>query len=342
MLPGAVAGARRRGARSPSEYDDYIARPEAQRLPVAAHRRRRRGRAARSKIQIRTRAMHEFAELGVAAHWRYKEGGKAHATDEQRVAWLRQLLAWRDEVEAPPPTTGRGQRDDRIYVLTPQARVVELPAGGTPIDFAYHIHSELGHRCRGAQRQRRDGAAEHAARERADGRGHRGQDRRAEPRLAQRGPRLPEERALAGQGAPVVQRARARAVGRGWARAGREGTAAARQDGGQARRPGQAPRLRQGRRAVRGGDQGGVQPALDRAGAGAARRGARADARAAGRQAARSSGRQGQGAGRRRRFAADAARPLLPPGAARRDRRLRHARPRRVDPPRSTARTCWR
>ncbi|MGZ8982279.1 MAG: RelA/SpoT family protein, partial [Burkholderiaceae bacterium] len=132
-----------------SEYDDYIARPKPngyQSLHTVVA-----DDAGRSlEIQIRTRAMHEFAELGIAAHWRYKEGGKAHATDEQRVAWLRQLLAWRDEVEPPPQATG-GQRDDRIYVLTPQARVVELPAGGTPIDFAYHIHSELGHRCRGAK-----------------------------------------------------------------------------------------------------------------------------------------------------------------------------------------------
>jgi GTP pyrophosphokinase len=132
-----------------SEYDDYIARPKPngyQSLHTVVA-----DEAGRPlEIQIRTRAMHEFAELGIAAHWRYKEGTKAHATDEQRVAWLRQLLAWRDEVEPPPQATG-GQRDDRIYVLTPQARVVELPAGGTPIDFAYHIHSELGHRCRGAR-----------------------------------------------------------------------------------------------------------------------------------------------------------------------------------------------
>jgi GTP pyrophosphokinase len=132
-----------------TEYDDYIARPKPngyQSLHTVVADAE--GRAL--EVQIRTRAMHEFAELGVAAHWRYKEGGKAHATDEQRVAWLRQLLAWRDEVEAPPQAAG-AQRDERIYVLTPQARVVELPAGGTPIDFAYHIHSELGHRCRGAK-----------------------------------------------------------------------------------------------------------------------------------------------------------------------------------------------
>jgi GTP pyrophosphokinase len=130
------------------EYDDYIARPKPngyQSLHTVVA-----DEAGRTlEVQIRTRAMHEAAELGVAAHWRYKEGGKGRATDEQRVAWLRQLLAWRDEVGPAPLVTGA--RDERIYVLTPQARVVELPAGGTPIDFAYHIHSELGHRCRGAK-----------------------------------------------------------------------------------------------------------------------------------------------------------------------------------------------
>jgi GTP pyrophosphokinase len=132
-----------------SAYDDYIARPKPngyQSLHTVVADER--GRTL--EIQIRTRHMHEFAELGVAAHWRYKEGAKGRTTDEQRIAWLRQLLAWRDEVE-PPPLAGAAARDERIYVLTPQARVVELPAGGTPIDFAYHIHSELGHRCRGAR-----------------------------------------------------------------------------------------------------------------------------------------------------------------------------------------------
>ncbi|MCU0768999.1 MAG: bifunctional (p)ppGpp synthetase/guanosine-3',5'-bis(diphosphate) 3'-pyrophosphohydrolase [Burkholderiaceae bacterium] len=131
-----------------SEYDDYIARPKAngyQSLHTVVG-----DDAGRTlEVQIRTRRMHEHAELGVAAHWRYKEGGKGREDDEQRVAWLRQLLAWRDEVDAPP--SGGPVGDERIYVLTPQARVVELPAGSTPIDFAFHIHSELGHRCRGAR-----------------------------------------------------------------------------------------------------------------------------------------------------------------------------------------------
>jgi GTP pyrophosphokinase len=131
-----------------SEYDDYIVRPKPngyQSLHTVVG-----DDAGRTlEVQIRTRRMHEHAELGVAAHWKYKEGGKGREDDEQRVAWLRQLLAWRAEVDALP-ASGRVQ-EERIYVLTPQARVVELPAGGTPIDFAYHIHSELGHRCRGAR-----------------------------------------------------------------------------------------------------------------------------------------------------------------------------------------------
>jgi GTP pyrophosphokinase len=130
------------------EYDDYIARPKAngyQSLHTVV--RDAGGRAI--EIQIRTREMHEHAELGVAAHWQYKEGGrKAAGADQQRVAWLRQLLAWRAEVDRPLPSA---QGDERIYVLTPQGRVVELPAGATPIDFAYHVHTELGHRCRGAR-----------------------------------------------------------------------------------------------------------------------------------------------------------------------------------------------
>ena len=139
-----------------SEFDDYIARPKPngyQSLHTVVTDDL--GRAL--EIQIRTRQMHESAELGLAAHWRYKESGKQRGKDQsdsdgQRVAWLRQLLAWRDEVEpAAPSASGAAAPDERIYVLTPQARVVELPAGGTPVDFAFHIHSEVGYRCRGAR-----------------------------------------------------------------------------------------------------------------------------------------------------------------------------------------------
>jgi GTP pyrophosphokinase len=130
------------------EYDDYIARPKANGYQ-SLHTVVRDAAGRTVEIQIRTRAMHEFAELGVAAHWQYKEGGRrAAGGDQQRVAWLRQLLAWRAEVDRPLPSA---RAEERIYVLTPQGRVVELPAGATPIDFAYHVHTELGHRCRGAR-----------------------------------------------------------------------------------------------------------------------------------------------------------------------------------------------
>ncbi len=110
------------------------------------------------EVQIRTREMHRFAEYGVAAHWRYKEGaGSTRSVDrfDQRIAWLRQLFAWRSEIagdlHARPAAVGEAPPDDRVYVLTPEARVIELPVGATPIDFAYSVHSELGHRCRGAR-----------------------------------------------------------------------------------------------------------------------------------------------------------------------------------------------
>lgn len=130
------------------EYDDYIARPKPNGYQ-SLHTVVRDAAGRTLEIQIRTREMHEFAEFGVAAHWHYKEGGrKAVGADRQRVAWLRQLLAWRAEVDKPLPSA---KTDERTYVLTPQGRVVELPAGATPIDFAYHVHTELGDRCRGAR-----------------------------------------------------------------------------------------------------------------------------------------------------------------------------------------------
>lgn len=96
--------------------------------------------------------MHEYNELGMAAHWRYKEAGNSEkstqSAEDQKVAWLRQLLAWSSDVKPEGP---KGVEDEHVYVLTPQGRVVEMRAGATPIDFAYHLHSELGHRCRGAK-----------------------------------------------------------------------------------------------------------------------------------------------------------------------------------------------
>ncbi len=136
------------------EYDDYIAKPKPngyQSLHTVVTDRG--GRPI--EIQIRTRAMHEFAELGVAAHWRYKEAGNslgATSAEEQRVAWLRQLLAWRSDVGSSDAGAGaHAVEDDHVYCLTPAGRVVELPHGATPVDFAYQVHTQLGHRMKGAK-----------------------------------------------------------------------------------------------------------------------------------------------------------------------------------------------
>ncbi|HKX37959.1 MAG TPA: bifunctional (p)ppGpp synthetase/guanosine-3',5'-bis(diphosphate) 3'-pyrophosphohydrolase, partial [Burkholderiales bacterium] len=129
----------------PREFDDYISRPKGN-LYQSLHTAVLGPGGKTLEVQIRTEEMHRQAEYGVAAHWQYKEKAKASKAFEQKVAWLRQLLAWRDEVPIKKP-----QVDDVIYVLTPQARVIDLPVGATPIDFAYTLHSDLGHRCRGAR-----------------------------------------------------------------------------------------------------------------------------------------------------------------------------------------------
>jgi GTP pyrophosphokinase len=137
----------------PKEFDDYISRPKGnlyQSLHTAVL-----GPAQKTlEVQIRTEEMHRQAEFGVAAHWRYKEGGKplkGQARFEQKIAWLRELLAWRDEVADWKASARQARLDDTVYVLTPQGKVLDLPAGATPIDFAYTLHTDLGHRCRGAR-----------------------------------------------------------------------------------------------------------------------------------------------------------------------------------------------
>ena len=133
------------------EFDDYIARPKAngyRSLHTAVVGPE--GRAL--EVQIRTREMHEQAELGVAAHWRYKEGGGADASFERKIAWMRQLL---ESSEGDEQKLQEGLKadlvEDRVYVLTPQGKVVDLPRGATVLDFAYAVHTEVGHRCRGAK-----------------------------------------------------------------------------------------------------------------------------------------------------------------------------------------------
>ena len=147
----------------PDEFDDYIAKPKANGYQ-SLHTVVRGHDDAALEVQIRTRAMHEHAEHGVAAHWAYKEAGargyagvSAAGDFEERVAEarravLRQLLAWEREVsERDAAQAEGGMFDDRIYVFTPQAAVIELPAGATPVDFAYSLHTSVGHRCRGAR-----------------------------------------------------------------------------------------------------------------------------------------------------------------------------------------------
>ncbi|ETF01663.1 GTP pyrophosphokinase [Advenella kashmirensis W13003] len=169
-----------------NEFDDYIARPKPNGYR-SLHTVLKTADGHNFEAQIRTRKMHDFAEYGMAAHWRYKEagpkGGQVAAVSmyDRQVSWMRQLLAWRKEVglpatdltdemvaasgkdsaavlAAPEPKVAQTRQSrqhkkssERIYVLTPQARVIELPEGATPVDFAYHLHTDLGHRCRGAR-----------------------------------------------------------------------------------------------------------------------------------------------------------------------------------------------
>ncbi|UVH61167.1 bifunctional (p)ppGpp synthetase/guanosine-3',5'-bis(diphosphate) 3'-pyrophosphohydrolase [Variovorax paradoxus] len=141
------------------EFDDYIARPKPngyQSLHTVV-RELLDGKAGKPiEIQIRTEEMHDHAEHGVAAHWAYKEAGHkgyagvwASGEYDAKIAVLRQLLAWERDLSGG--LQGQGLFDDRIYVLTPDAAIVELPQGATPVDFAYTVHTTLGHRCRGAR-----------------------------------------------------------------------------------------------------------------------------------------------------------------------------------------------
>lgn len=138
------------------EFDDYIVQPKGNNYR-SLHTAVLADDGRSLEVQIRTREMHEHAELGVAAHWRYKEAGAPTLADseyDEKIALLRSLLSWRDEVTDSNQWVERFKQaslDDTIYVLTPQGRVVDLPRGATPLDFAYRLHTDLGHRCRGAK-----------------------------------------------------------------------------------------------------------------------------------------------------------------------------------------------
>lgn len=138
------------------EFDDYISHPKGN-FYRSLHTAVEDADGRSLEVQIRTREMHEHAELGVAAHWRYKEAGSSAKTGgayEDKISWLRQLLSWRDEIADSAEWVQQFKRaalDDTIYVLTPQDKVIDLPRGATPLDFAYRLHTDLGHRCRGAK-----------------------------------------------------------------------------------------------------------------------------------------------------------------------------------------------
>jgi len=140
----------------PDEFDDYVANPKPNGYQ-SIHTVVLGPRGKTLEIQIRTRQMHEDAELGVAAHWKYKEGTTTTGVRsgyEERIAWLRKLLAWQEEMADSGEILDEVRSqvfDDRVYVFTPKGDVIDLPAGSTPLDFAYHIHSDVGHRCIGAK-----------------------------------------------------------------------------------------------------------------------------------------------------------------------------------------------
>ena len=137
-----------------NEFDDYISRPKPNGYR-SLHTVVADDQGRTFEIQIRTEEMHHYAEFGMAAHWHYKEsgakGGQTKVSEEeQKIAWMRQLLAW-DHEESQAQADHPESTPEHIYVLTPQARVIELPYGATPVDFAYYLHTDLGHRCRGAK-----------------------------------------------------------------------------------------------------------------------------------------------------------------------------------------------
>jgi len=137
----------------PHEFDDYIATPK-ENMYQSIHTAVIGPEGKTLEVQIRSHDMHNHAELGVAAHWNYKEGGKVDANYEQKIAWLRQMLEWKDESDDAGDFIDRFKSEvfqDRVYVITPQGDIIDLAQGATPLDFAYHIHTDIGHRCRGAK-----------------------------------------------------------------------------------------------------------------------------------------------------------------------------------------------
>ncbi len=137
----------------PGQFDDYIAVPKDN-FYQSLHTAVLYDDGKTLEIQIRTPEMHQNAELGIAAHWRYKEGAPRDDAFEKKILWFRSLMEWRQDVEDAGEFVDSLKSDvfqDRVYIFTPKGDIYDLPSGSTPIDFAYHVHTDIGHRCRGAK-----------------------------------------------------------------------------------------------------------------------------------------------------------------------------------------------
>jgi GTP pyrophosphokinase len=137
----------------PGEFDDYIATPK-ENYYRSIHTAVIGPQGKLVEVQIRTREMHQQSELGIAAHWRYKESVAADVSFDRKIAWLRSLLEWKDEIAEASEFVDQFKSEvfsERVYVFTPKGKIIDLPAGATPLDFAYHVHTNVGHRCRGAK-----------------------------------------------------------------------------------------------------------------------------------------------------------------------------------------------
>lgn len=137
----------------PGQFDDYIAVPKDN-FYQSLHTAVLYDDGKTLEIQIRTPEMHQNAELGIAAHWRYKEGAPRDEAFEKKILWFRSLMEWKQDVEDAGEFVDSLKSDvfqDRVYIFTPKGDIYDLPAGSTPIDFAYHVHTDIGHRCRGAK-----------------------------------------------------------------------------------------------------------------------------------------------------------------------------------------------
>ena len=217
----------------PGEFDDYIATPKDN-LYRSIHTAVIGPGREPVEIQIRTHEMHADSERGVAAHWRYKEGGRGNQAYERKINELRSLLAPAEGAEGSRDFLDRVRVDlfqDRIYVISPKGEIVDVPVGGTPLDFAYQVHTDLGTSHARRQGQRAHGTARLSAEEQRNRGNHHCQNPAAVARLAFCPVGIPGEPAPSQQGAGVVSQAeRGAKQGRGPRDAGARAAAAGRQE----------------------------------------------------------------------------------------------------------------